>query len=279
MGLLDSIGDVIKTVISPITSIVDPIAGAIGAVSTGYQAYNSITGRDQQQTNAALQAQIQGQKETNAMSIAEAQKNREFQKMMSDTAHYREMQDLKWAGLNPILAATRGSGASSAAGNMAQLENPWKGTATEVNAARKIQEVEKQRNIMELMRLANETAMTQSNIKLNDQKELYTMDAARAQRADADLKYNAQGLQNRQGENYVAMTRKLEKDIEHLASQINLNSALGQRTLVEKMMKEIETKRLKRDYDEKGWGSDWRKFLNPTKAVIDTFNPLQGLLP
>lgn len=286
MGFFSSIGNVFKgvtkaatSIISPITDFITPIAGALGAVNTGYQAYNSISGRDQQITNDALQAQIQGQKETNAQNLAEAQRNRDFQERLAGSAHQRQINDLKAAGLNPILSVTGGNGASSASGNMANLENPWKGTTTEVNAARKIQEIEKQRNIMEMMRLSNETAMTQSNIELNKQKELYTMDAARAQRADADLKWNSQGLQNRQGENYVALTRKLEKDIEHLASQINLNSAVGQRTLAEKIMREIETKRLQRDYDEKSWGSGWRQFLSPTKAVIDTFNPLQGLLP
>lgn len=284
MGFFSSVTKGIGDIFGGVTKAIAPVSAAIGAfdpilggISTGLGLFNSITGNNS--TTKALNAQIAGQQQTNALSIAEAQKNRDFQERLSNTAHQREVADMKAAGLNPILSATGGSGASTASGNMAQLENPWKGTTTEVNAARKIQEVEKVRNLMDMVRLGNETAMTKSNIALNDQKELYTMDAARAQRADADLKWNAQGLQNRQGENYVALTRKLEKDIEHLASQINLNSALGQRTLAEKIMKDIETKKLQRDYDEKSWGSGYRQFLSPTKAVIDTFNPLQGLLP
>ena len=71
---------------------------------------------------SAEQAQIQRewQERQNAKAMefnaSEAAKNRDWQQMMSNTSHQREIADLKAAGLNPVLSAMNGNGAAVTSG-------------------------------------------------------------------------------------------------------------------------------------------------------------------
>lgn len=61
---------------------------------------------------------------TREYNAAEAEKNRSWQKEMSDTAHQREIADLQKAGLNPVLSVLGGNGASTTSGATASATTP-----------------------------------------------------------------------------------------------------------------------------------------------------------
>lgn len=66
---------------------------------------------------------------TNSANAKQAQKNREFQEKMARNAHQFEVEDLRKAGLNPILSGTGGRGAQASGGAQAVMENPRLGSS------------------------------------------------------------------------------------------------------------------------------------------------------
>lgn len=104
-----------------------------------------------------------------AFSAEQAALDRDWQKMMSDTAHQREVIDLQRAGLNPVLSATGGNGASvgsgaSAAGVTsagAKADGDQSGTMAMMNYFAKL--LEAQTSILNTQTSAN-AALTNSQL-------------------------------------------------------------------------------------------------------------------
>lgn len=108
-----------------------------------------------------------GQKDTNKSNAEQAEINRDFQQSNSDTAHQREVKDLREAGINPILSAKFG-GASTPSGAMATMNNPMEPIANGINSA---------------SNLALQTQMTRENIMT--QRSVQNLNSAQAVQSKA----------------------------------------------------------------------------------------------
>lgn len=93
---------------------------AVAAI-VGSQIVSNMMGNEAASANASQNRNWQGDQERSA---------REFTERMSSTAHQREVEDLKKAGLNPILSANTGAStpsASAPSGAVAETKSPLEG--------------------------------------------------------------------------------------------------------------------------------------------------------
>lgn len=112
------------------------------------------------------------QKATNEANVQQTREQMEFQERMSNTAHQREVADLRAAGLNPILSAN--AGASTPQGAAATLENPNRDLPGHIATS---------------ARLASDMMLARENIKTQKSQQALNFASASAQQATAEEKH------------------------------------------------------------------------------------------
>lgn len=138
---------------------------------------------------AGIIGEYLGAREANEASARDAQKNRDFQEYMSNTSHQREVNDLRAAGLNPILAANKGASTPSGASYTAQNAAEGLGTTAISAVALKQAAVKQEEEIKAIQsgtdKQKEEISLMKSQQGVNEGTKQLQADQATAARAQA----------------------------------------------------------------------------------------------
>jgi hypothetical protein len=106
---------------------------APASTSSGVPASSRVvSASDVLEPSSVLERAVSLSEANSAFNAGEAQKNRDWQERLANTAHQREVADLIAAGLNPVLSVTGGAGAATPSGSTASADNSGVSALTSV---------------------------------------------------------------------------------------------------------------------------------------------------
>lgn len=156
------------------------------------------------------------------------QQQQDWLAQMSNTAHQREVADLRAAGLNPILSADGGQGASTPSSGMGQINAPDYGSSVREGIATALQFGQAKANIK------NTEAQTKTEIeraevfKQDRQIKMFTamIEEAKANTANERIKAELDNLEADTITKYIgASARQIDAESNRITAEANRTNA------------------------------------------------------
>lgn len=165
MGLFSSIGSILGTAIG------GPAGGAIGGTAGGFLDGN----------NGGSALDFVGGERSNRATASSTREQMVFQERMSNTAHQREVKDLREAGLNPILSAKYGGSSTPSGSSYTAANTLSPAVSTALSTRRLAADLENLRETnakiksdTDLNKILSRKAAIDSLVSLNSAKNLET---------------------------------------------------------------------------------------------------------
>lgn len=246
----------------------------------------------------------QGQKEANETSIQEAAKNREFnsaeaakqrawQEQMRSTGYQTAMQDLKAAGLNPMLAYSQGpaampTGANASSASMPQISNKMQAalsaSATAAQIANTHASTEKTKadtavSAATAKQVEAQTALTTNSSENMKQTISRTMAEIDKTKQEVHL-VRQQTSESTQRQVLIAYQTELVKIEQDLAKgRISQTEAQTELTKIQSRLAQYELAgaRNKSASDETWWGKSVRPYIQDAGRVTNSATSIYQL--
>jgi hypothetical protein len=213
----------------------------------------------QQDTNVSS-AEIA--KDTTAANMAESQRNREFQERLSNSAYQRQVEDMKSAGLNPMLAYIKGGGASSPAGSTGQAVNAQYTSPIQGAASYRLTSAQAAKTEVEKPKVEAETSnIIKISEKIDQEISNLKTDQDRTKAVILNLAEERQNL-IKQGFNLTEVGNQLRAQVVNLKAHSAQFGALTEKTGFESTLLQFDVEAAK------GLGNIGREY-NQVKPIID----------